>query len=247
MSPQIFHLTTITYTDQKESPFKARAVSSPVHARPSYDPRALLAPRNQIRASMLSSKSPSKSAAAAPQRHLTDISMTTPNTSTAPNGDMYGSTSMLEGLYGAEKRQNVSPHKRKRDEAIVIDDDDDDKQDKQKSKNGVRHKGTGIIGEYMKEGKNLAPPSNSFPVDLTKGMLWNLILSQFVSMYKVANTLLQMATMTMWYFSAKGIIPIKKYVMAFLTQKCKHINSPNHSKPPDWEDYKALGPQCLVN
>lgn len=93
---------------------------------------------------------------------------------------------MLEGLYGAEKRQNVS-QKRKRDEAIIIDDDDDE-QDKQKSKNGVRHKGTGIIGEYMKEGKNLAPPSNSFPVDLTKGMSLSFVLSQFVSMDKVADT-----------------------------------------------------------
>ncbi len=75
---------------------------------------------------------------------------------------------MLEGLYGAEKRQNL-PQKRKRVEAIVIDDDDDDK-DKEKRRSAPHHKGTGIIGEYMKEGKDLAPPSNSLPVDLTKGM-----------------------------------------------------------------------------
>jgi len=74
---------------------------------------------------------------------------------------------MLEGLYGAERRQDL-PQKRKRIEAIVIDDDDDDK-NKDKKRNITFHKGTGIIGEYMKEGKDLAPPSNSLPVDLTKG------------------------------------------------------------------------------
>lgn len=77
---------------------------------------------------------------------------------------------MLEGLYGAEKRQDL-PRKRKRVEAIVIDDDDDvDEQDQEKRRSVVRHNGTGIIGEYMKEGKELAPPSSSWPVDLTKGI-----------------------------------------------------------------------------
>lgn len=82
---------------------------------------------------------------------------------------MHGPTSMLEGLYGAQKRQDLPP-KRKRAEAIVIDDDDDDEKDKEKKRSMARHKGTGIIGEYMREGKELAPPSNSVPVDLTKGM-----------------------------------------------------------------------------
>ena len=78
---------------------------------------------------------------------------------------------MLEGLYGAQKRQDL-PQKRKRAEAIVIDDDDDDEKDEkdEKKRSMARHKGTGIIGEYMREGKELAPPSNSVPVDLTKGM-----------------------------------------------------------------------------
>ena len=74
---------------------------------------------------------------------------------------------MLEGLYGAEKRQDL-PQKRKRAEAIVIDDDDEDI-DKEKKRSAGRHKGTGIIGEYMKEGKRLAAPSSGLPVDLTKG------------------------------------------------------------------------------
>jgi hypothetical protein len=82
---------------------------------------------------------------------------------------MYGPTSMLEGLYGAEKRQNV-PQKRKRVEAIVIDDDDDGEKEKEKNQSVARHKGTGIIGEYMKEGRKLGAPSNALPVDLTKGM-----------------------------------------------------------------------------
>ncbi len=76
---------------------------------------------------------------------------------------------MLEGLYGAQKRQDV-PQKRKRAEAIVIDDEDDGEKDKEKSRSVARHKGTGIIGGYMREGKELALPSNSVPVDLTKGM-----------------------------------------------------------------------------
>jgi hypothetical protein len=80
---------------------------------------------------------------------------------------MYGSTSMLEGLYGAEKRQEL-PQKRKRTQAIVIDDDDDDK-DIEKKRSATRQKGTGIVGEYMKEGKKLAPSSNDLPVDLTEG------------------------------------------------------------------------------
>jgi hypothetical protein len=80
---------------------------------------------------------------------------------------------MLEGLYGAEKRQDL-PQKRKRIETIVIDDDDDDK-DKEKKRNLTRRKGTGIIGEYMKEGKDLAPPSISLPVDLTKGNPYHLL------------------------------------------------------------------------
>jgi hypothetical protein len=80
---------------------------------------------------------------------------------------------MLEGLYGAERRQDL-PQKRKRLEAIVIDDDDDDK-DKEKKRNITFHKGTGIIGEYMKEGKALAPPSNRVPVDLTKGNTHHLL------------------------------------------------------------------------
>lgn len=80
---------------------------------------------------------------------------------------MNGSTFMLEGLYGAEKRQDL-PQKRKRPEAIVIDDEDNEK-DKEKRRNTVRHKGTGIIGEYLKDGKKLAPSSNDWAVDLTKG------------------------------------------------------------------------------
>ena len=79
---------------------------------------------------------------------------------------MNRSTSMLEGLYGAEKRQDL-PQKRKRTEAIVIDDDDE--KDKQKRRSAARHKGTGIIGEYMKDGKKLALLSNGWPVDHTKG------------------------------------------------------------------------------
>lgn len=51
----------------------------------------------------------------------------------------------------------------------MIDDDDND-DEKEKKRSVARHKGTGIIGEYMKEGRELAPPSNSVPVDLTKGM-----------------------------------------------------------------------------
>lgn len=49
-------------------------------------------------------------------------------------------------------------------------DDDDDETDKEKKRTAVRHKGTGIIGEYMKEGKKLAECSNGLPVDLTQGM-----------------------------------------------------------------------------
>lgn len=79
---------------------------------------------------------------------------------------------MLEGLYGAQKRQDL-PQKRKRMEAIVIDDDDD--WDKEKRQSVARHKGTGIIGQYMKEGRELAPTSNNFPLDLTKGVCpWSL-------------------------------------------------------------------------
>ena len=87
---------------------------------------------------------------------------------------------MLEGLYGAEKRQDL-PQKRKRTEAIVIDDDDDDddddndEKDKEKMRNTARRKGTGIIGEYMREGKQMALPSNGLPVDLTKGNSSNVL------------------------------------------------------------------------
>jgi hypothetical protein len=98
-----------------------------------------------------------------------------PNNSPAPQevdipatARMSGSTSMLEGLYGAEKRHDLPP-KRKRVEAIVIDDDEGD-EDQGKKRSVSRHKGTGIIGEYMKEGKKLASSSDALPVDLTKGM-----------------------------------------------------------------------------
>ncbi len=66
---------------------------------------------------------------------------------------------MLEGLYGAQKRQDV-PQKRKRAEAIVIDDDDDNEKDDEKKRSVVRHKGTGIIGEYMREGKGVREGEN---------------------------------------------------------------------------------------
>lgn len=73
---------------------------------------------------------------------------------------------MLEGLYGAEKRQNL-PQKRKRPEVIQIDDDDDEDEEingmerEAKRNNTMHHQGTGIIGEYMREGKQLGPPSVS--------------------------------------------------------------------------------------
>jgi SNF2 family DNA or RNA helicase len=72
---------------------------------------------------------------------------------------------MLEGLYGASNRQDL-PQKRKRAEPIIIDDDEEDI-DKKRSTSG-RHKGPGIAGEYMKEGRKLALPLNNLSVDLTK-------------------------------------------------------------------------------
>ncbi len=104
-----------------------------------------------------------------PQRDSIDDGSVTPDSVNSSNGQMYGPNSMLEGLYGTQKRKDV-PQKRKRAEAIVIDDDEDDEKDKEKKRTVLRHKGTGIVGEYMREGKDMGPPSNSVPVDLTKGM-----------------------------------------------------------------------------
>jgi hypothetical protein len=103
-----------------------------------------------------------------PQLHPPKISSGPQEVVMPATARMSGSTSMLEGLYGAEKRHDLPP-KRKRVEAIVIDDDEDD-EDQGKKRSVARHKGAGIIGEYMKEGKKLAPSSDSLPVDLTKGM-----------------------------------------------------------------------------
>jgi hypothetical protein len=143
-------------------------IVSPPPTRPSYDPRRLLDPRHQVRTPTSPSKI-SKMTSPSPLSHLSDNSQAPPSAAIVSNGSMYGPTSMLEGLYGAEKRQNA-PQKRKRVEAIVIDDDDDDEKGKEKSRSVARHIGTGIIGEYMKEGRELGPPSNALPVDLTKGM-----------------------------------------------------------------------------
>ena len=141
------------------------ATSLPTHS--SYHPRQLLNPKQQTSTPTSSSKMSSKSPSMSPRHRSLDSSPTPPDIATVLDLPKSGSTSMLEGLYGAERRQDL-PQKRKRIEAIVIDDDDDDK-NKDKKRNITFHKGTGIIGEYMKEGKDLAPPSNSLPVDLTKG------------------------------------------------------------------------------
>lgn len=100
---------------------------------------------------------------------------------------------MLEGLYGAEQRQDL-PQKRKRNEAIVIDDDDEGT-DAAKKRSAIRHKGTGIIGEYMKEGRKLAANSNGLPVDLAKGMY--LLFFHF-------DTRLVDRSMLIWMVKEKG-------------------------------------------
>lgn len=141
--------------------------ASPTPSHPSYDPRKLLDPRHQIRTSTPPSKSVSNMARVSPKPSPSGNAPDVSELTVTSDGRTNGSTTMLEGLYGAEKRQDL-PQKRKRTEPIVLDDDDDDEMDKQKRRSAARHKGTGIIGEYMKEGKKLALLSNG-PVDYTKG------------------------------------------------------------------------------
>jgi hypothetical protein len=143
-------------------------MATPAHTQPSYDPRKLLDPKQHSRTPPSPSKMTPKPPPIPVQHHQSDNSSITTDVDGETTRHVRGSNSMLEGLYSAEKRQDL-PQKRKRVEAIVIDDDDDEDQ-KQTKRVASHHKGTGIIGEYMKEGKNLAPPSNGLPVDLTKGL-----------------------------------------------------------------------------
>lgn len=68
---------------------------------------------------------------------------------------------MLEGLYGAQSRQDL-PQKRKRVEPIVVDDDESGREETRNEvkRSAAHHKGTGIIGDYIREGTQQGPVSH---------------------------------------------------------------------------------------
>ena len=137
----------------KASSHASLAVDS--HSHPAYDPRKLLDPKRHLQASTPARTPGMSSGSAAP---VGDPSP--PNL--VQNG---GSSSLLENLYGVENRQEV-PQKRKRVETIVIDDEGDESQAK---RSHSHHKGTGIIGQYLKDNKAQLH-TRDLPLDPSQGM-----------------------------------------------------------------------------